>query len=231
MVALVSAGIVLAVAPSAYGQRRSRGGGGGGGGGGRSAQPSPQAQAVMADRKEIDTINTELTGINTKIADATKKAMAEEEKTEEYISAQKAIDDANDAVKKARDAVMAKLNTRADYKDAKAKETAAQAKMDQMKTDGMSTSEREAQSKLVLDLGGATSKMERDALANDSDYQAAQKKLADATAAMKVIKDKVVEKLKENDDFKALLQQQSDTKQKLVDANKKLTTDQAAVAR
>jgi hypothetical protein len=225
MMALVGASLVLAVAPSTYGQRRR-----GGGGGGRAAAPSPQAQALMADRKEISTIEGELATINTKVAEVTRKAMDEAGKTDEFQAAQKAIDDANTDVKRARDNAMTKLNANAEYKEARAKELAAQAKMAQLKTEGATAAEREAQSKLVLDLGGVTSKMERDALASDTDYAAAQKKLSDSIAAMKVLHDKVTESLKSNEEYKGLAQQQEDTKQKLADAKKKLSTDQASNA-
>ena len=69
--------------------------------------------------------------------------------------------------------------------------------------------------------------MEREGLDADSNYKDATKKLADANAVLKDLKDKESEQMKTDDTIAGLRQQQTDAQSKLKDAQSKLSTDLA----
>ncbi len=69
--------------------------------------------------------------------------------------------------------------------------------------------------------------MERESLDSDANYKDAAKKLADANAVLKDLKDKESEQMKTDETIAGLRQQQTDAQSKLKDAQSKLTTDLA----
>ena len=77
----------------------------------------------------------------------------------------------------------------------------------------------------VMAEGNAVSKMESDALANDTAYNDAKKKLADATAALKVQKDKFAEALKGETNLTTLKDAKTTADTALTEARKKLAAD------
>jgi hypothetical protein len=130
----------------------------------------------------------------------------------------------------ARLAVMAKLKVKAEYKALLTQETAAAAKLQQLRDNGASKDAILVQSKKKLELGGAASKMEREAMEADPTYVEAKKKLADATALLKDQKDKNLAAINSDANIMTLRQSQTDTNAKLADAQYKLKVDYASAA-
>ena len=224
---------LLLTAQQAYGQRRGGRGGGGGGGGGGGAPPKPDPNlnpTVIADRAEITTIQSDMLKLSKHIEVATNTATAEFHKTDDYVAAKKAMDDANAELTAAKAAVVKKLAGTPEYKAAKDKEKAAQTKLDDMKAKNAARDLITVQSSEVLKVGGTANKLERDAIAADPACIAAQKKVADATAALKVVNDALAEQLKANAELTDLKAKQTEAKTKLVEANKKLTQDFASAS-
>jgi len=223
--------VVLLPFPTAYGQRRGGGGGGRGGGGGAPPKPDPNTNpTVIADRAEVSQVQAEMIKLNKQIDTTVNTMTADFHKTDDYIAAKKVLDDANAELTVSREAAMKKLAAQPDYKAAKEKEKAAQAKLNDMKSRNAARDLIAVQSSEVLKLGGITSKLEREGLAADPVYSAAQKKVADATAAMKVVNDQLAEQIKANKEITDLKTQQTEAKAKLADANKRLAQDFASAS-
>src|SRR4051794_22201069 len=210
-----------------------RGGGGMGGGGGGGSQmpappPKPENPTITADKKEITTLQTALDKANKAYTDAVAKVTKEFQAQPDYVAAQKTVDDANKEVDAARDSCIANLKTQPDYKAATAKETAARAKLDQLKANGASRDAVSAQSSEILKIGGESSKIEREALSKDSKYNDALKKLADARTALQSQKDVLAAQIKDDKDIAPLKATVDESTTKLADARTKLATDQKA---
>ncbi len=165
------------------------GGGMGGGTGGRNNQQSQQNQTIAADKTQITTCQAALTAATNTYATELAKFNANYVKTTAFADAQKAVNDATKEVENARAVVIAKLKaTSPEYRTAVQKETDAQKKLDAINASG-NRDQVFAQSKIKLDAGDAVSKLEAAALDKDEPYQAAKKKLAAASEALKAQRD------------------------------------------
>lgn len=132
---------------------------------GSQANLATAKEKVSADKSKLDTM-------------VSAKQSAFETSTA-YTNAQQAMADAVAADKAAKDAVLAKLQTQAAYKDAKAKADAADAAA---KGGGADAAKR------ALDADGAVSKMEQAAYAGDDGVKTADANLATAKAALQKLK-------------------------------------------
>lgn len=228
LIVMALAALFILPASSAFAQGRRKGGGGGGGmggnGGGMTAPPVNPALA--GDREQVSTASTTYTKANKDYNDAVKKFTDDYEKQDDYKNAQDGVDKANKDLDAARTQALADLKkSDPNYKASFDKETAANAKLEQMRANGAKREDISAEATVIFQLDEDISKMESAALDKDQGYQDAKKKLADATQALKDQKDKLADAIKNDPNLSTLKQARDTAQAALDDAKKKLASD------
>jgi hypothetical protein len=204
-------------------------GGYGGGGGGQAPRPRVNP-AIAADQAALTAAQSDLTKAQAAVDEAVKKQTKDFESGAEFTAAQKALTDAQAELSKARETVIAKLKANAAYKSASDKEAAANAKVADLQRKRGSTDAINEANAEAFKLSGVTSKMERDALESDGDYQVAKGKVLEANKAVADLRKTFLDGLKENPDLKAVYDAKDAATAKVTEAQNKLKTDSVANA-
>ena len=147
-------------------------------------------------------------------------------KQQDYIDAQKGVDDANRDLDAARAAMDKKLaSSSGPYKAAKAKEAAADTKLQEIRDNGGSKDDIAEQATIKMNAGTDADNIEQAALDADIPYSEAKKKLADAAATKKALEDKLADAIKADDNISQLKDKMDTAKSALDDARTKLASD------
>jgi outer membrane protein TolC len=190
--------------------------------GGRSSS-NPPVNKYAKEEFDVNEATTELKNATTAYNAGITAFENDFRKTAEYSSADKAVINATSEVDAARATVIGSLKTgNAEYRVAVQKEEDAKKKLETMRSAKASQEQIAAQSKAILTMGDTVNRMETDALAKDEKYQAAKKKLADASDTLKIQKDKLAETKKTDKTLTDLKAAMDSAKANLDAANKRL---------